>query len=133
MTSFNNLLIRGDNNQVRKISIKRKDGDKSWESSWQEIDNDRIISIGTIKDKAGDDLNTLSYLTNKSMDLVFDNYDSYFNKQDDTKSFWYSSYYLHNSQIKVELGYYDDDGTIVWGSTPIYKGCLLYTSPSPRD
>jgi len=128
MTTFNDLAKTTSLMQI-KVSIDRRTGDKTFEGSWLEVDSKRFISYGDLVNTVNNESETGSYITNESLNISVNNSDGFFNNEDVVGSYWYDTttqYYIHNSKIKIDIGYEEIDGSFVWNANPFFQGVINY-------
>lgn len=118
--TFNDLL-KANARRYFKVSFKRRTGNNTWEEEYTAINNNRIINIGKKSAKIGEKTSG-NYLTNTNITITLDNYDGYF--RSNTNSHWQEGYYFHLSQVKIEMGFEKQDGSIVWADNPFFEGVI---------
>ena len=136
MTTLPNLIRRNYQRPVRKLNIKRKKIDGTYDALWTRIDNyksiDRVISWGSGGYEVNNDPGQISTYEITSLVMTLKNDDNLFNIESDSNSFWYDEFtYIRNlSKIQIVAGYFDDDGTEI-GVVPVFEGILEKPTINP--
>lgn len=127
MTAIRSLIARGSCWVGRRLSIKRWQTSATYEADWTDMTM-YVKSFGTVRESFGN-TTYLGDIRIDGMDLVLENSLRKFNIETDYNSFFHG-FIRHNSKIKLEYFYYDDDDTEVSGKT--FYG-IIYGDPVSSD
>lgn len=128
MSTIQTLLRRGVTWCGRRVSIKRLQTDGNYESEWFDITS-YVNSFGIVKKSFGDTV-FLGNTQIEGMSIQFDNSSRKFNDESEYRSLWSGFLTRYRTKFKIELFFYDDDGSEVSGLN--FYG-ILYSSPTTSD
>lgn len=116
--SIKAAIKRNKSGMFRRVYMKRRLED-DYESSWQRIPQKYLLKFGMLNNSI-DDIK-INFLKNSGFNLTVNNEDGYFADTTDVKSFFYNSWSIVRTLVKVEAGYdynsteYPTDSTMFIG------------------
>ena len=99
---YNSEIKNSSHTPIRRLWMKRLGADGNYESSWQEIDDKKIISWGSIS--YGVDDKKINYFDQSGVTIKADNSDGYFSDETYYNSFWSGFISPYRTLVKIEAG-----------------------------
>ena len=128
MTTVKELVRRGAVWPFTRCSIKRVLTNGNYETTWQDI-SPYVVSYPVIKKSFGDTVYLGDYIIDAGT-IIFNNSTRFFNPENENRSFFYGYLTRYRTKIKIEYGFYDDDGEEVQGL--VFYG-IFFSEPSNSD
>jgi hypothetical protein len=97
-------------------------GYSDYETNWQEIPNDKIISYGAISHNASGA--NLDKINQGSFSLKLANNDGYFNSENSQGSFFYGYASIYKTLVKIEFYYLDSDYSYINSDNILFTGFI---------
>lgn len=112
----------------RRMYIKRRTYDGSYEADWFRIDSrdgiNRINSWGSVEFAIDAEKVIVNTWDISQLSVVFSNFDGWFNSGNDARSAWFGYLDHKDTKLKIDVGYLDTDDTIL-GLTTIFEGLVI--------
>lgn len=142
MATITQLIRSGKQKPIRRVYIKRKlASDGSYETEWQNITKKNgqstVVKWGTVSVKIDDEQGRIGAFNLSNLTMTFNNKEGLFNSENDPRSIWAEDggIYLNRkyTKVKIEAGYYDEDGETEVGVATIFEGVIDYVSTSDNQ
>ena len=122
------LIHKATKKPYKRMYIKRRNSAGEYESTWQRIDSKdgiaRVNSWGTIEYSIDAEKVIVNTWDISQLKNSFSNYDGWFNSSLDDRSFWFGYLDHKDTKLKVDIGLYDRDDTVV-GEITIFEGLIV--------
>ena len=112
----------------KRMYIKRRDSAGIYEDTWQRIDAKdgiaRVNKWGVIDYSIDSEKVIINTWDIAQVKNNFSNTDGWFNSSLDGRSFWFGYLDHKDTKIKIDIGLYDREGSVV-GETTIFEGLMV--------
>jgi len=124
--SLQKLIKRKKHQVFRKIYVKRRETGGDYEADWYEIPEDDIQSYGAIETGIEDVLP--NFYSTAGLSFRLSNLKGLYSDTDESKSIFYNNVSINNTLVRIDAGYYDDDGTQYPTNATLFLGVIATDS-----
>jgi hypothetical protein len=123
MATLKELSNRSNQKIFAEIFLKRRRADGSYDPDWLDISRELNGTIGgNVRNSIDSQDYDIGIFREDNVTLSFNNRNGRFNDVEDSRSFWAAYDSRHQSKIRIDYGYLDDEGEKVGGL--VYTGLI---------